>query len=198
MDKPVLAINRWPTNAEMIADLAKLGYLRDEWLTLDTTFGQGVFWKKWRPNRLVAMDLDANKAAMAASYFALPFPDQTFDAVVNDAPYKASGTAWSFGSNHDYGIESGIDLSGRKALVLGGIPECHRVLRPGGFLLLKLQDQVYANKVRWFTDDATTLCTGLGMRKVDRLEFLSYRAQPAGRRQNHARRNHSSLLVFQK
>lgn len=39
-----MAIGGWANNAELIADCARLGYLRSDWLTLDPTYGNGRFW----------------------------------------------------------------------------------------------------------------------------------------------------------
>lgn len=51
---------------------------------------------------------------------------------------------------------------------------------------------------RWQTIEFTNHAVGLGSRLVDQLHLPSYRPQPAGRRQVHARRNYSTLLVLQK
>jgi ubiquinone/menaquinone biosynthesis C-methylase UbiE len=79
-----------------------------------------------------------------------------------------------------------------------GITEAVRVLRPGGHLLVKCQDQVCSGKVRWQSIDFSMHGIGLGLQLVDRLELVSYRPQPAGRRQVHARRNHSTMLVLRR
>jgi hypothetical protein len=55
-DLPVAAAKRWPTNAHLIADVARLGYLDGR--VIDVTYGEhGGFWKVWRPEHLVAHDL---------------------------------------------------------------------------------------------------------------------------------------------
>ncbi len=76
--------------------------------------------------------------------------------------------------------------------------EAHRVLTPGGYLLLKCQDQVCSGQVRWQTREFADHAEQLGMRLVDALHLLGHRPQPAGRRQVHARRNYSTLLVLRK
>src|SRR5690606_27767225 len=43
----VLAAHRWRNNAEMIADVAKLGYITGD--VLDTTYGRGGFWTVYMP-----------------------------------------------------------------------------------------------------------------------------------------------------
>lgn len=199
---PVMAAGTWANNAELIRDaVVPLGYLRAEWRTLDPTYGLGRFWRLWRPDNLVASDLDPAKspAGVPVDFRHLPHPDACFDAVVFDPPYKLNGTSTGKGAatcDEDYGVEKWMSLADRHQLITDGITEATRVLRPGGMLLVKCQDQVNGGKVRWqtriFADHAETL----GHRLVDRFDLASYRAQPAGRRQLHARRNTSALLVL--
>jgi hypothetical protein len=157
-----MAATAWPSNADLIADCFELGYLHEDWLTLDPTYGEGVFWRKRRPTNLVTSDIVPGKADMVADFTALPFADHTFQAVVYD-------------------------------------PNCTRVLAPKGYLLVKCQNQVCSGKVRWQVDAMSAVAEREGLEKVDQLEYLNTpRPQPGDRRQVHARRNHSTLLVFRK
>lgn len=81
---------------------------------------------------------------------------------------------------------------------LGYLTDTDVVLKPGGMLLVKCQDQVCSGKVRWQTIEFAGHAVELGSRLVDQLHLPSYRPQPAGRRQIHARRNYSTLLVLRK
>jgi SAM-dependent methyltransferase len=203
----VMAAHNWATNADLIADCAKLGYLHEDWLTLDCTYGEGVFWRKFRPQQLVCSDLvakgDHALAAMfggfmRADFTALPFADNTFQAVVFDPPYRLNGTPTQ-AMDERYGIHTPTRWQDRMSLMQCGFIECHRVLAPGGFLLVKCQNQVCSGRVRWQVDIFGYIGLLLGMEKVDQLDFLTNpRPQPEGRRQQHARRNASTLLVFRK
>jgi len=186
----VLATHRWPTNAHLIADCARLGYLDGR--VLDATYGpHGGFWKVWTPAVLVTNDLYA-PADTAADFRALPFRDQSFDAVVFDPPYKLSGTPSLGQFDTRYGIDRVLTLAEKIALILDGAAECWRVARR--YLLVKCQDQVVCGRVRWQTDEITERLAGLGARKADRFDFVyTPRKQ---RSQVHARRNTSQLLVF--
>lgn len=201
-----MAAGTWANNAELIRDaVVPLGYLRDNWLTLDPTYGLGRFWTLWRPRVLIGLDLDPAKCLTPGPpgvdfrelHHLWPVP--TFDAVVFDPPYKLNGTSTGKGaaaSDADYGVDRWMGVAERHQLIADGITECTRVLRPGGMLLVKCQDQVNGGKVRWQTRIFADHAEGLGHRLVDRFDLASYRAQPAGRRQLHARRNTSALLVF--
>jgi hypothetical protein len=192
----VLAATDWPTNADMIADVARLGYLRADWRTLDATFGRGRWWTKWRPRHLVTVDRSKGDPQLRADFRNLPFPAGRFDVVAYDPPYKLNGTP---GGEVDerYGVDTPTRWQDRHTLISAGINDCTRVLRPGGMLLVKCQDQVCSGHVRWQTREFADHAEALGLRLIDRLDMLGGREQPEGRRQVHARRNLSSLLVLE-
>lgn len=199
----VMAISTARNNAELIEQCAALGYLTDDMVTLDPTYGLGRFWTRWRPAALEASDLDQAKSPIGRSvdFTNLPWSDSEFDAVVFDPPYKLNGTSTATGAatcDADYGVSHYQSWQDRMQLCIDGINEAHRVLKPGGMLLVKCQDQVCSGKVRWQTIEFTNHAVGLGSRLVDQLHLPSYRPQPAGRRQVHARRNYSTLLVLRK
>ena len=197
----VLAAGPWRNNAELILDVRELGYLSDDQAILDPTWGLGRFWTLWYPRGLVATDLDPEKSPTGepVDFTDLPWPEETFDAVVLDPPYKLNGTGGSHPSDAGYGVAtSGVAWQARHALIRLGMSESVRVLKPSGVLLLKCQDQVCSGAVRWQTDEFTAHAETLGLRKIDRFDLATYRPQPAGRRQVHARRNTSTLLVFRK
>lgn len=198
MSAPVLAIRSRATNAELIADCARLGYLRKEWRTLDPTYGLGTFWKQWRPNDLVASDIEVDKSPIGLSvdFSEMPFEDGDFDCVVLDPPYKLNGRSQEK-TDERFGVHVYVSWQERMDLIRRGLTECARVLGDG-YLLLKCQDQVCSGKVRWQTLEFTKHAESLNLGLVDRFDFLSYRAQPKGRRQIHARRNSSTLLVFRR
>jgi hypothetical protein len=199
----VMAIGSWRNNAEMIADMPKLGYLNERWITLDPTYGRGKFWTKWRPTNLTTSDLDpASPAEHHWDFTDTGQPSDAYDAVVFDPPYKLNGTSTGKGSS---AMDAGYGVAGdympwqaKHDLIRDGISECVRVLRPRHLLLLKCMDQVCSGDVRWQTDEFTRHTESLGCAKVDEFHIPSHRAQPAGRRQVHARRNYSTLLIFRK
>ena len=112
----------------------------------------------------------------------LPFADETFDAVfANDVL---------------------CHIPGRPSLIC----EMHRVLKPGGIMFLKCQDQVCSGAIRWQTRLFADYAEGQGLRLVDRFDLLGKgRPQPKRTRkdgkpskQQHAYGRPSTLLVFRK
>lgn len=198
--QPVLAIDKWATNGHLIADCARIGYLWPQAFTLDPTHGYGTFWKLWRPDNLYATDIDPEKSPTGVSvdFRHMPWDDNDFDCVVYDPPYKLNGNpSDTDGADERYGVHVYTDWQDRMDLILDGLNECIRVLGTG-YLLVKCQDQVVSGKKRWQTDLITKRASLHGLGKVDRLDILSYRPQPAGRSQRHARQCSSTLLVFKR
>lgn len=196
-EREVWAIGRWNDNAEMIADVARLGYLDGR--VLDCTYGAGRFWRLWQPEILVATDLNPAKSPSVpdgVDFTAMPFPDRDFDAVVFDPPYRLNGTP-DQDFDEGYGIDAYTSWQERMALILAGTAEAARVADRD--LLVKCQAQVVSGAVRWQDDEVTAVAVDAGFRKIDRFDLhYSPRKQPKGRRQAHARRNHSTLLVFRR
>lgn len=195
---PIMAFEHERTdNAQLMVDCRQLGYLNDEDLILDPTWGKGRFWTKWHPKGLIGTDLNPAKspAGLSIDFTALPYADRLFDAVVFDPPYKLNGTP-SEGMDEDYGVDQAMSWQDRMSLCFEGIIECSRV--SSDRLLVKCMDQVCSGRVRWQRAEFAGVALDCGFRLVDELHVRSYREQPAGRRQVHARRNYSTLLVLRR
>lgn len=197
----VLAAHTWRSNAELIADVAKLGYLDGR--VLDVTYGLGTFWKMWRPDDLTACDLDPAKSPIGYSVDftnLLPaFGGRSFEAIVLDPPYKLNGTP-DGSIDGRYGVHEVTTAQDRIDLMLRGVTECSHFLAGQGHLLVKCQDQVCSGRMWWQTDLVTKKATACGLVKVDRFDLLGkHRPQPMeGRRQKHAHGRPSTLLVFRR
>lgn len=197
MAEEVRSIGDWANNAELIADVASLGWITDDMTVLDATYGLGRFWTKYHPPLLVGIDIDPAKSPGRRSddFRCLSFDDRAFDVVVFDPPYKLSGTPALGDFDAAYGIDVAANWRDRMRLIVDGAVECARVAKR--HLLVKCQDQVVSGQMRWQTDAVTEAVVPLGFRKADRFDLdCGGRPQPAGRRQVHARHSASQLLVF--
>lgn len=197
----VLAIGQHSNNAQLIEDAAQLGYL--DGLVLDPTYGEGKFWSRFRPTDFATNDLH-KPADLSYDFCNVGLNDDTFDAVVFDPPYKLAG------KRDDGGLTDGdITMEGRYGtggeyvptrkvaeLLVCGTQEACRLSRR--FVLVKCMDQVASGRVHWQTDDVTAAAAACGFRKADSFMLKRSRAQDLKRRQVHARRNYSTLLVFKK
>ena len=199
MSTVVKAFGDRTDNATLIADCAQLGYLNKDDMVADVTYGLGRFWKVWEPDILLASDLDPIKSpcGLSIDFTDLPFETDELDAVVFDPPYKFSGTS-RVTSDAGYGIGDYMSTDARMGLIFAGVAEAARVTRPGGKVFVKCQDQVVSGKVVFQTLEIAEYAAFHRLDLIDMLHVQSYRPQPAGRRQVHARRDYSTLLVFTK
>lgn len=205
-DFPVLAASNWPTNGDLIADVARL-YLADltvEQSVLDATYGRGLWWTKYQPPFLTTNDIVAGRAHYQYDFRHLPEHwASSFDVVAYDPPYVCVGGRETSGIKdmHDrYGLtdapKSPIHLQG---MMDDGLAEMQRVTRPGGLILMKCQDYISSGKLWAGTHWSLVQALQLGLEVVDRFEHIGHvRPQPPNRRQVHARRNLSTLFVFRK
>lgn len=189
----VHAISDARLNADRVLDLVRLGYLPGP--TLDPTFGNGHMWDQGIPHDLVACDLHPDRArSVQCDFRQLPFADDTFGSVLYDPPYKYGGGATTERLHARYGIPARSPAKPVKEvdeLVLTGALECHRVTRPGGYLVIKCQDQVSCGRVQWQTFRLARL---LG-EPTDMLLLANNTGTHRGR-QVHARRNYSTFMVW--
>jgi hypothetical protein len=198
--KDVLAIGTRRTNAELVADLVQLGYVDLTKPILDPTYGTGRWWNNVNPLNLTASDLDADKSPIGYSvdFTVTPWPDNTFDSVLFDPPYKLNGVSHGFGNDASYGVGNRkyISIEDRHSLIKQGMTELARV--SSRILVVKCQDQVSSGKVQWQTRIFADHGEALGLALVDMLHVNGHRKQPAGTAQIHARRDYSTALVFRK
>lgn len=197
---PVMAAARWLTNGHLLEDVARLGYLRKEWVTLDCTFGRGTWWKRWKPDELVTHDIKID----GVDFRHLPEANASFDAVAYDPPYRLNGRP-DKAVDERYGTDVASSWQDRHALIKAGMTECVRVLKLGGVLIQKCQAQVASGAVRWQDLEFANYGAGRGLVLIDRFDMLGGRPQPRRSRadgapsvQQHARRAYSTLLVFKK
>lgn len=213
----VLAAHPWASNAELIAACAQLGYLRFTDHVLDPTYGEGVWWKQWRPERLTTHQ----RAIDGTDFRHLPHPDASFDAVAYDPPYVCPGgrKTSTVQAMHDrYGMNEGghADPAFRtpaelQELINDGLTEMVRLVRPartqndGGIIVVKCQNYIWSGRLWEGAELTRDHARALGCSVVDRLEMITRPGpQPttnldgSPRRQVHARRNLSTLFVFRR
>lgn len=209
----VLAAHKWRTNGHLIADVAKLYPPSVDAVVLDPTYGRGLWWTKWRPPTLICHDL---YTLDGVDFRQLPEDDESIDLVAFDPPYVSVGgretSTLSRPRDHerlDRRDDTFMDRYGLRdaprtpellhEMNMQGLKESVRVLKPGRFVWTKCMDYVTSGQVKPVTYWTMRDAEAMGLRFVDRFEHIgNVRAQPPGRRQVHARRNLSTLLVFYK
>lgn len=192
----------------------------------DVTYGKGVFWKGVDRTKyeIFASDLAIDEKALrdpaieyrdGVDFRDLPYPDQSLDAVVLDPPYMegfyrklahqaGSGTHAAFRRAYSQGVGNASGKEQPKwhdavtEVYLDGGQEAFRVLRPGGRLIVKCQDEVSANLQRLTHVEVITGYESMGFYTKDLFVLVRSNAPAVSRlqKQEHARKNHSYFLVF--
>lgn len=214
-------------NEELFARIAGL-HLAPGSVIADVTYGRGVFWKSIDPERyrVFASDLTLDPRGFRASHIqlrdgvdcrALPYDKESLDAVVLDPPYMegfyrrlsqqaGSGSHSAFRKAYSQ-CQSAVPVQGKPKwhdavtqLYLEAGCEAKRVLRPGGHLIVKCQDEVSANLQRLTHVEIITGYESMGYYCKDLFVLVRSNAPAVSRivRQVHARKNHSYFLVFLK
>ena len=199
MSAHVKAATEWMTNGHLIADCYRLNYLRDTDHVLDPTYGQGRWWKVWRPGKLTWHNRDLD----GTDFRSLQYLDGTFDAIGYDPPYVCVGGRTTTGISDMHNAYGMADAPRTPALlqdlINDGLTEMHRLVKSTGIVVVKCQDYISSGRLWVGTHHTLTHAIALGFEPVDRLEHVSgLRPQPPGRRQVHARRNLSTLFVLAK
>lgn len=191
----------------------------------DVTFGKGVFWRQIDTCTYDLWASDIGKVPKTAhtqhrpgldgvDCCSLPYESASFDAVVLDPPYmeglfrRAKGQLAGAGSHapfRDAYSNGEVTADGPKYhdavtdLYLRAGLETRRVLRPGGKLIVKCQDEVSANKQRLTHVEIITAYEDMGFYTKDLFVLVRCNKPGVSRviRQVHARKNHSYVLVFE-
>lgn len=198
-------------NAEVFPQVLAL-HVPDGATVADVTYGGGVFWRNVPAERyrLLATDVETGVDCRA-----LPYDDQSLDCVVLDPPYMeglfrreqgqlaGAGTHAHFRRYYSTGEATKGGPRWHAAvldLYFASAAEAHRVLRRGGVLIVKCQDEVSANTQHLTHVEIITELERNGFYTKDL--FVVVRPNRPGmsrvQRQVHARKNHSYFLVFTK
>lgn len=204
--EPILAASQWARNADLIVDVAKLGYLKKTDRIFDPTFGRGNWWKRWTPD-VPMVTFSREMTDFDFDFRHVPFKDGEFDVVAYDPPYVCVGGR-STSTLGDHHARYGLTHAPKTPLLLQqlineGMDECVRVLKPRGILLVKCQDYISSGKLHPGAYETYSHAhTELGLVLVDRFIHLSKNPRPLPEKvrmnQKHARNTFSTLFVFQK
>jgi hypothetical protein len=185
------------TNAQAIADMARLGILRPDDHVLDMTVGpERGFWKEWTPGKLTTNDIDRSvKARHHWDALGMPVDDRSFDVTVFDPPYANRGTA-TREIDDRYGTTEYRSPRDVERLLTVGAVEALRVC--DRLALVKCQDACVASRYRPQSFLVWEAATKAGARLVAELYVVGRREQPKGKVQKNVWSSCSTLMVFER
>jgi hypothetical protein len=180
----------------------------------DLTYGRGVFWKNVDMDDYTLLKSDLK---LGMNWSNLPYEEDSLDAVVFDPPYMeglyrktkeslaGSGTHQSFQDAYSNGeIRSEKKIRKYHDAVLEAylsvIPEVKRLLRSSGKFIVKCQDEVSANRQKLTHIELIWAYEKHGFYCKDLFVVVRRNAPVVSRliKQEHARKNHSYFLVFER
>lgn len=192
------------SNSEVFPLILKL-YVPVGSVIADVTYGKGAFWKDVPSD---TYKLQKSDLAEGVDCRKLPYEDGSIDCVVLDPPYMHTpgGTAHDGHQNFEhYYRNNGTGNNGNKKyheavldLYFEAAKEAKRVLRDGGLLIVKCQDEVCAGRQRLTHVELITEYAGYGYIAEDCFVLIRKNLPGVSRilKQLHARKNHSYFLVF--
>ncbi len=200
-------------NADVFPEILKL-HVPTGSIIADVTYGKGSFWRQVQATDYTLFTSDI---ADGTDCRELPYGDDSLDCVVLDPPYMegfyrkndsekaGGGTHKAFRDHYSNGSE---EPASNGAKWHGAVlemykqsgTEAYRVLRSKGVLIVKCQDEVSANRQHLTHVEIINEYAQMGFYCKDL--FVVVRPNKPGvsriKKQNHARKNHSYFLVFEK
>ena len=200
------------TNDEVFPRILDLHVARGSTIA-DVTYGSGVFWKRVPSDSYIVKATDLKTGTDCTK---LPYQADSIDCVVLDPPYMeglfrrkkgqlaGSGTYGAFRSFYSNGASTHGDGPKYHDAVLDlyfrAGAEAARVLKLGGTLIVKCQDEVSANVQRLTHVELINAYSTVGFFAKDLFVLVRTNRPGVSRilKQRHARKNHSYFLVFVK
>ena len=190
------------SNEEMFSRLLNL-YARPDMMIADVTYGKGVFWKNI--NRLMydlyLSDLERDEIDCRE----LPYGEGVMDIVVFDPPYRYVERRTKAGHTHDqYQLgtlhrEERAGIDGVLDLYRDGIAEAARVLKTGGFLIVKCQDTAGDGVQTWVHIKVMEFCERVHLTPVDLAVVVTASPPPTRWKiQRSLKKAHSYFIVARK
>jgi hypothetical protein len=207
----ILAATKWNTNAELIADVARMGYLPRDAAVFDPTFGGGHWWDVYRPRYLTTNDVNPKSPAEFHEDFTrTSWESGEFDVIAYDPPYVSTGgrktsTIPAFNQRYGIGGKSPSTPAQLQVLINDGLIEMRRLLVPKGTLIVKSMSYVSGGKL-WDGEQQTEhFARSIGFKQVERLVHLgdpgpqpAFNLDGSRRKQAHARANYTVMFVFKR
>jgi hypothetical protein len=187
-------------NCLQLKEILKL-YSLPKQTIYDVTWGLGAMWKgidttiyNLKSSDLVT-PMGAGHGFTVQDFCNLDYDDSSGDILILDPPYMAGkqthkNLAAAYHNNND-------NHNAVLRLYLGGIIEAHRVLKHGGRVFVKCQDELSGGKQHWTHCEVMDILTMTGFDVVDLFVLVNEtgRLMAGHAHQTSARKNHSYWII---
>jgi hypothetical protein len=185
----------------LIEKVANL-YFRDGDRIADVTYGKGVFWRNVDTSRYAFFPSDLLTCPQAPYDFrSLPYDDTFFNILVFDPPYVHNPGSMIINDNYkNKETTKGYYHRDIIQLYREGMKEANRVLKDGGYLLVKCKDEIESSRQYMSHIEIHDIAVEEQGLSVQDFFVLTQKVMPIVQHkvQKHARKNHSYLWVFAK
>lgn len=195
MDKVIMTAEQGD-NSDIFPNILSL-YAKEGDIIADVTYGKGVFWKQvdTKIYRFLPSDI-----ITGVDYNNLPYKKNCLDMLVLDPPYMGhnGGKDYTVARNYNVNVKK-YDKNYISKLYFNGILQAFNILKKGGKLIIKCQDEIQSGKQNMNHIIIIDYALKNGFRVED--FFIVIRKNiPLMRHsfQLHARKNHSYFIVFTK
>lgn len=180
------------SNSGLIKNVSEL-YFQEGDRIADVTWGKGVFWKEVNKSKFEIVGSDIKTGI---DFRDLPYEDNSFNHSVIDPPYaritNLKGMVDCYNTTRFTTHEEIIKL------YQDGLKELVRITKPGGFILCKCQDEIYGCRQKWSHIEIYNLAIELGLYPKDLFILINDKKPKPRHKQQHARKIHSYLWIFEK
>jgi hypothetical protein len=203
MTVPTVLTSYQCNNDFLMAQVARLYFSPGDRIA-DVTYGSGVF---WRGVDLAQYDFHPSDLLTVPDhpydFRRLPYRSREFDAHVIDPPYMHH-PSYSRRRIHNADYKNAETTRGFShediiRLYREGMVEGHRILKPGGLMLVKCKDEIEGGRQRMSHIEIRDIAVNdMGMAVHDLFILTQKHPLVHFGRSRHARKNHSYLWVFRK
>lgn len=191
LDTPIYTVHKG-NNSGLIKKVAALYFKPGEKIA-DVTWGKGAFWKEVDLTKINVVGTDIKTGT---DFRDLPYDDNSFNHSVIDPPYaritNLKGMVDCYNTTRFTSHEDIIRL------YENGLKELVRITKEDGYILCKCQDEICGCKQRWSHIEIFNIALELGLYPKDLFILVNEKNPKPTYKQQHARKTHSYLWIFQK
>lgn len=191
LDTPIYTVCQG-RNSGLIKNVTKL-YFNEGDKVADVTYGKGAFWREIDLSKYEVVGTDLKTGT---DFRKLPYENNSFNHSVIDPPYaritNLKGMVDCYNTTRFTTHEEIIKL------YEDGLKELVRITKDNGYILCKCQDEICGGKQRWSHIEILDIANKLGLYAKDLFILVNNSKPKPIHKQQHARKTHSYLWIFQK